>query len=120
MKESISVKCGEFWLKDGIIIKRPGKSFRIPDMPNKYKIKYPTMRSNSDVSQHSPNSRVYEDIDQMNSLREQKWQKWIKDRYHLIKCLYYMYQFKKFVRKTSKNILNKADLFISAIVREYE
>ena len=92
-------KCGPFMEKDGVVVKRPGKKFRCPQMPKTLEIPY--------YEGVSPSAR--EDIAQMNALKAQNWRKARKAEYTAMKRLYYFQQCVKFVSKTCEKILIYVD-----------
>ena len=91
-------KCGEFMEKDGIVVKRPGKKFVCPPLPDKLKVAYDF--------ENCP-GRERENIDQMNALIQQRWQKNKKAEYAAIKRLYYFQQLVRFVRQTAQRMIQR-------------
>ena len=92
-------KCGEFMEKDGVVVKRPNKKFVCPRMPDKMKM------SADLVPEDKLGERVRSDIDQMNALKELRWQAKIKDEYTAMKRLYYFQQLVRFCQRTVNGIL---------------
>ena len=87
-------KCGDFMEKNGVVMKRPGKRFVCPPMPEKMKI-----------SAEKACGNAREDIEQMNALKEQHWQKALKEEYAAMRRLYYFQELVRFVRRTCDRIL---------------
>ena len=87
-------KCGPFMEKEGVIVKRPGKKFRCPPMPQKMKIPCEHLTGAS-----------RDDVEQMNALMEQRWCKAKRDEYKLIRRLYYIQECSKFILRTCEQIL---------------
>ena len=86
------IKCGEFLYKDGVVIKRHKKKFRVPSLPQKLKIPYPDTVGEELVFFPGSPFHVetnYENIDQMNSLKEMKFQKKYKELHSHLRQLYY-------------------------------
>ena len=87
-------KCGDLMEKDGVIVKRPGKKFVCPKMPEKMKI--PTELASG---------MAREDIDQMNALKEQAWRREKTEEYNTLKRLYYFQECVKFISLTARTII---------------
>ena len=102
---SNKIKCGEYLYKDGIIVKRQGKSFICPSLPQKQKTPYPP-----EVYEKTfPVSYAYErsQIDEINALKEYSFQKKIKIQYRKLMMLYYMQEIKKATKRTLRKITKK-------------
>ena len=91
-------KCGEFMEKDGIVVKRPGKKFVCPPLPEKLKLSY---------NLENCSGREREDIEQMNDLIRQRWQKDRKSEYAAMRRLYYFQQLVRFVRQTAQRMIQR-------------
>lgn len=126
MKRKLSIKCGEFWFKDGIIIKRPGKRFRLPELPEKYMTPYPEISDDRQICAActfigtGEYEEAYDRIDRENALKKRKFQEKICDKYALIKFLYYLQEGKKIAIRNISRIARGFDKIITAIVHEYE
>jgi len=64
---SKTIKCGDYMMKDGVVFYRPGKKFRVPDMPEEMKIPYPDEKYRTRME--------CENIEQMNALSNQQWKR---------------------------------------------
>ena len=100
------IKCGEYLYKDGIVIKRPGKKFRAPSLPKKLQIQYP---NEENCSSNSPaiNGRHYDDIGQMNYMREVAFQKKYKELHSRLRKLYYFGRVISGIKKVCYQITRK-------------
>ena len=110
MRKRKTIKCGEFLYKDGVVIKRPGKKFRAPALPDKLRIPYPEgLGEGMAYFPAFPFSLgdEYEDIDQMNCMREHTFQKKYKALRSRLRKLYYMGQMVACVRKVCRRITRK-------------
>ena len=87
-------KCGGFIKKNGVIIKRPGKKFVCPPMPDKMRMSY----QNAD-------SWVIDDIGEINAIRENNWKQARKKEYAAMRRLYYFQELVRFIRETAKRII---------------
>ena len=86
-------KCGEFMEKDGVVVKRPGKKFVCPPLPEKMKSPYRNLHG-----------KARDDMDQVNSLLEINWLRAKKKEYYALKKLYYFQQLIRFIQRTSNRI----------------
>ena len=123
MRKKNSIKCGEYWMKDGVVIKRPGKSFRVPSMPSKYKTPRPeydptaTLVFFGTIDAHDD---MCEKIEEMNALKEINWQNDIKRKHTVLETLYYIGQARSMARKIVRRAKRGFSRLIKAVVREYD
>ena len=98
---SKKIKSGKYLYKDGVIIKRPGKSFACPSLPQKKKTPYPQKAYETT----SPSSYAYEcsQIDEINALKEYAFQRNLKIQDRKLMMLYYIQE----IRRASKRTLRK-------------
>ena len=122
MKKKNTVKCGEYWLKDGVVIKRSGKTFQVPRMPSYLKAPYPKYDSTSPLvffASIVEFENVYDKVDQMNALKEQNWQRAIVRQHSTLRNLYYINQVKRIARSSVRKAYRGISRLTEAVVREY-
>jgi len=122
VRDRKTIKCGEFLYKDGVVIKRPGKKFRLPRIPGYLKIAIPKKYSCSATFLWG--ELDYEEgcdvIREENKKREYAWQYNIEALHHELREMYYTRQIKKSVGRVIKKITTHVGRVIDDIVKEYE
>ena len=122
MRKKNSIKCGEYWMKDGVIIKRPGKAFRVPSMPDKYKMPYPKYDTTSCLvffASIVAHENACDDIDEMNALKEKRWQNTLKRQHNAMTSLYHISRVKKTARCVVRRARQGFSRLLDAVIREY-
>ena len=103
MRKKNNIKCGEYWYKDGVVIKRPGKKFRLPSLPRK-------MRSPKENNYNGWASFFGDDE------LEKEFQQKIRNLHNQLRRLYILSQLNNFILHTIKKLVRKPSFSIRSIV----
>ena len=109
MNSRKKIKCGEYLFKDGVVIKRPGKKFRLPSLPEDLKIPYPDSGVEGVCFPFFPafGGDDYDDIDQMNDIKEKRFQEQFKKLHTQLRNMYYIGQIISGIKAVCRRIIRR-------------
>ncbi|MBQ7413111.1 MAG: hypothetical protein IJV07_02405 [Alphaproteobacteria bacterium] len=104
-----SIKCGEYWYKDGVVIKRPRKKFRLPPLPDK-------LRVNDEDDNICDLLTFFSFVDfddkieilKQNNKLEKEFQGKILALHARLRRMYILSQLTKFVSNTTKKLVRSS------------